>query len=175
MTQLIGRVLRQPDQKRTAFAELNESYIYCQKQSAQDIAREVKRALEEEGYEGDAASTVDMSSGQKPPPRKARIRQEYLIHYKKPFEGKIFLLRFCVKVGDTYEALDYYRHLLSKVDVTKFPYGEIDWDFSEELAKARDHFWRISLGTELQKTENAEIQTPQDDKAVKGWLISTLD
>ena len=90
MTQLIGRVLRQPYQKRTAFADLNESYIYCQKQSAQDIAREVQRALEEEGYEGDAASTVDMGSGQKPPPRKARIRGEYLIHYKKPFEGKSF-------------------------------------------------------------------------------------
>ncbi len=175
MTQLIGRVLRQPYQKRTAFPELNESYIYCQKQSAQDIAREVKRALEEEGYEGDAASTVDTSSGQRPPPRKARIRSEYLIHYKKPFAGKIFLPRFCVKVGDTYEALDYYRHLLAKVDVTKFPCRTIDWDFSADLAKAKEHFWRVSLGTDLEKADSAEVQTAQTDDAVKAWLVSTLD
>jgi type III restriction enzyme len=175
MTQLIGRVLRQPHQKKTAFVELNESYIYCQKQSAQDIAREVKRALEEEGYEGDAASTVDMSSGQKPPPRKARIRNEYLIHYKKPFAGKIFLPRFCVKVGDSYEALDYYRHLLSQVDVAKFPYGQIDWNFTNELTKAKEHFWRVSLGTDMEKADSAEVQTAQTDDAVRAWLVSTLD
>lgn len=175
MTQLIGRVLRQPYQKRTAFADLNESYIYCQKQSAQEIAREVKRALEEEGYEGDAASAVDVSSGQRPPPRRARIRSEYLIHYKKPFEGRIFLPRFSVKTGDRYEGLDYYRHLLSKVDVIRLPYREIDWDFTAELANAGDHFWRVSLGTDMEEMQTAEIQSPQDDEAVKAWLVSTLN
>ena len=55
MTQLVGRVLRQPYQEQTPFAELNESYVYCLYQKAGEIARQVKTALEKEGYEGDAA------------------------------------------------------------------------------------------------------------------------
>ena len=34
MTQLVGRVLRQPYQEQTPFPELNESYIYCLHQRA---------------------------------------------------------------------------------------------------------------------------------------------
>jgi type III restriction enzyme len=176
MTQLVGRVLRQPYQKKTPFTDLNESYIYCQKRSAQEIAREVKRALEEEGYEGAAASTVDLSSGQRPVEvQKAKIRKGFLIHYKQPFEGKIFLPRFCVKTSRTYEALDYYRHLLSEVDVTSFPYSQIDWDFTEDLTKAKDRYWRITLGTGLEELESHEIGNYQDDASVKAWIVSTLD
>src|SRR4029077_6612094 len=40
MTQLVGRVLRQPFQQRTPFRELNESYIYCLHKRAADISRE---------------------------------------------------------------------------------------------------------------------------------------
>jgi type III restriction enzyme len=46
MTQLVGRVLRQPDVTKTAFDELNESYVYCLRKKAADITKEVKRALE---------------------------------------------------------------------------------------------------------------------------------
>src|SRR5262249_9361447 len=61
MTQLVGRVLRQPYQAQTPYPELNESYVFCLRKRAADIAREVKKALEKEGYEGDAASVVDRS------------------------------------------------------------------------------------------------------------------
>jgi type III restriction enzyme len=48
MTQLVGRVLRQPHQERTTFDELNESYIFCLHKKSSEIAREVKSALENE-------------------------------------------------------------------------------------------------------------------------------
>ena len=32
MTQLVGRILRQPYQEKTPFDDLNESYVYCLKQ-----------------------------------------------------------------------------------------------------------------------------------------------
>ena len=51
MTQLVGRVLRQPYVERTPFDELNESYVFCLRRKAADISREVKKALEQEGYE----------------------------------------------------------------------------------------------------------------------------
>ncbi len=176
MTQLVGRVLRQPHQKKTAFPELNECYIYCQKQSAQEISREVKRALEEEGYEGEAASPVDMSDGRKSITKKtAAIRKEFLVHYNKPFEGKIFLPRFCVKSDDGYEALDYYRHLLKEVDVRRFPYDEIDWDFTAELGKAQEQFWRLTLGEEMTAQGAKVLETFQSDDAVKAWMVANFD
>src|SRR5207302_5941113 len=47
MTQLVGRVLRQPFQRRIPeHPELNESYVLCLKQRAGEAAKLVKKALE---------------------------------------------------------------------------------------------------------------------------------
>ena len=102
MTQLVGRVLRQPDVERTPFDELNESYVFCLRRKAADISREVKKALEQEGYEGDAASVVDRSTenGKTAQKREATIREEFRRYYRE-FEGKIYLPRFCVKHGNS--------------------------------------------------------------------------
>ncbi len=50
MTQLIGRILRQPNQQRLPdpFSDLNESYVYCLHKRAGEISREVKSALKSE-------------------------------------------------------------------------------------------------------------------------------
>ena len=65
MTQLIGRVLRQPYAERTEYPQLNESYVYCLRQRADTIAKEVKKALENEGYEDGDGSVIDQS-GERP-------------------------------------------------------------------------------------------------------------
>ena len=52
MTQLVGRVLRQPHATKTTFDELNESYVYCLKKRAQDVTREVKAGAGEGGLRG---------------------------------------------------------------------------------------------------------------------------
>src|SRR5439155_24473415 len=61
MTQLVGRVLRQPYVEKTPYDELNQSYVFCLRRKASDITREVKKALEQEGYEGDAMSVIDLT------------------------------------------------------------------------------------------------------------------
>jgi type III restriction enzyme len=102
MTQLVGRVLRQPDQSKTDFDELNESYVYCLRKKAATITKEVKKALESEGYEGDAASVVDRSGGATAPTRREAKRRPKFNEPYKPFEGKIYLPRFCVKKDQFY-------------------------------------------------------------------------
>ncbi len=70
----------------------------------------------------------------------------------RPFEGKIYLPRFCVKKGKDYEGLDYFRHLISQVDVEKFNYGELKWDLGDEMAdKAKDFKYRATLGQNLKR------------------------
>lgn len=93
MTQLVGRVLRQPDVTKTAHPGLNESYVFCLKKNAGEILKEVKKALENEGFEGDAASVLDRTGpdGGAAIRRLASIRREFRGLYRKPFEGKIYL------------------------------------------------------------------------------------
>src|SRR5262249_7938101 len=150
MTQLVGRVLRQPFTAKTPYDELNQSYVFCLRRKASDITKEVKKALEQEGYEGDAMSVVDRTEegGKAGEKIEAQMREEFRRYYKK-FDGKIYLPLFAVKTGKDYEPLDYYRHLLSQVDVRKFGYGSVDWDMTEALARVKDSFYRLSLDQEI--------------------------
>ena len=176
MTQLVGRVLRQPYVEKTPHAELNESYVFCLQRKSTDIAREVKTALEKEGYEGDAASVVDASdSGGKPEnPQVARIRKEFRALYR-PFEGKVYLPRFCVKSGNAYEALDYFWHLVSQVSTGRFDYAGIDWDLTAELAAAKDSFYRLGLNQEgLETVAERELALLEEDEQVQAWLVASL-
>ncbi|MGH8058829.1 MAG: DEAD/DEAH box helicase, partial [Candidatus Entotheonellia bacterium] len=177
MTQLVGRVLRQPDAERTSFDELNESYVFCLRRKAEDISREVKKALEQEGYEGEAASVVDCSEANGKPgeSREASIREEFLQHHRKPFEGRIYLPRFCVKRGSAYEALDYFRHLVSQVDVELFDHLAVDWDMSSALATAKDSLYRLTLEQDtLEHVEEREAAVLETDEQVKAWLVASL-
>jgi type III restriction enzyme len=176
MTQLVGRVLRQPHVERTPFDELNESYVFCLRRKAADISREVKKALEQEGYEGDAASVVDRSSedGKAVQKRVAAIREEFRRFYRE-FEGKIYLPRFCVKHGDKYEALDYFRHLLSQVDAPRFNYAGIDWNMATALKAAKDSIYRLTLEQEdLERVAERESVVLESDEQVKAWLVASL-
>ena len=178
MTQLVGRVLRQPDVTRTAFDELNESYVYCLRKRAQDITREVKAALEKEGYEGEAAAIVDRSgeSAGGPAKRKIAFRPEFLGHYRAPFEGKIYLPRFCVKNGrKEAERLDYYRHLIGRIDVGQLNYASVDWDLAADLAAAKDLFYRISLEQDaIERVREQAATCLESDEQVKAWLVANL-
>jgi type III restriction enzyme len=177
MTQLVGRVLRQPDVTKTDFDALNESYVYCLRKKAAKITREVKKALEKEGYEGDAASVVDRSGEtRKAEKRTVSIRREFRKHYRKPFEGKIYLPRFCVRNGKRVpEKLDYYRHLLNQVDINRFDFEAVDWDLSAALAAAKDTFYRITLAQEaVERVDENPAASLETDEQVRAWLASNL-
>lgn len=176
MTQLVGRVLRQPYQERTPHPELNESYIYCLHRKSWEIAKEVKKALENEGYEGDAAGmVVDASDPSDRRERQIHVRPEFLDLYTRPYEGKIYLPRFCVKEGSAYESLDYFRHLVSKVDVTKFPYQGINWSLAAEIAEAKDRYYRITLGDDgLIPQREVAVDVLETDAQVRAWIVASL-
>ena len=176
MTQLVGRVLRQPYIERTEFDELNQSFVFCLRRRASDITREVKKALEKEGYEGDAMSVVDRSgeNGRQPTKQDARMREQFRRYYKK-FDGKVYLPRFCVKDGKKFEALDYHGHLISEVDVRRFDYDSIDWDLSDALRLATDSYYRLTLDQEnLEKVEEHQSVLLETDEQVMAWLVAGL-
>lgn len=176
MTQLVGRVLRQPFARKTGTSELDESYVYCLRRRAADVMHDVKKALESEGYEGDAASVIDRSDPDGGVPRRtSKFRSPYERIYR-PFKGKVYLPRFCVKSSEGYEGLDYFRHLVSTVDVDQFDYGGIKWDLQAELAAARESFYRLTLGQDqLENVGKEEAIEPESDERTRAWLVANLD
>ncbi|MBI3945212.1 MAG: DEAD/DEAH box helicase family protein [Armatimonadetes bacterium] len=180
MTQLVGRVLRQPFVTKTPFQELNESYVYCLRQHAAEVVDDIRRALLKEGYEGDMASVVDRTGDADtgPATRVATMRFEFRRHYRKPFEGRIFLPRFCVQTDDGYEPLDYFRHLLKEVHISRFDYEKAsEWNFSPDIESAKEQFYRVHLNEEaLAPLDIRDVAIdPGDTEArVKAWLVANL-
>jgi len=180
MTQLIGRILRQPNQEKTGIQDLDECYIYCLHKRASTIAREVKQALEKEGYEGDVMGLV-REPGESPgrPEVPMRIREEFTRLYTRPFEGKIYLPHFCVKTNGSYEPLDYYRHLISQVDVAAFQYEEVSndsWHLAEAIAQAKDRYYRYTFGQDdLERFHERDPDLQETDEQVRAWLTASLD
>lgn len=175
LTQLVGRVLRQPKGVKTGVDELDESYVYCLRLGAQEIMQQVKGALEGEGYEGDAASVQDRSEGgESGGAPMARIRPRFRKLYK-PFEGKIYLPTFCVKTSGGYEGLDYFGHLVAGVDVDGFDYRSIDWDLSRERKEAVETFYRVTLGQEtVERVGRRSAGDWEPDEAARAWIVSNL-
>src|SRR3989337_1727608 len=62
ITQLVGRILRQPKARKTRVKELDESYVFCFRQKAKELLENVKRGFGEEGL-GDLAGRVSMEEG----------------------------------------------------------------------------------------------------------------
>jgi type III restriction enzyme len=177
MTQLVGRILRQPFQERAPenLNELNESYVYCLHLRAGQLTTAVKKALEEEGLEDATGLVFDATDAKATKlDRVARMRDEFASLYRKPHKGKIYLPRFCVKTSDGYESLDYFRHLLPSVDLSRLPYDKIDWPMAEAMKEAKDRFYRISLGAELMREEETEADHFEPDTPTQAWIVASL-
>jgi len=77
MTQLVGRVLRQPDTKRTGIAALDECYVYCHHVDTASVIDGIKASLEADGM-GDIAGKIQTGTGKgiPTPPRALKRRKD---------------------------------------------------------------------------------------------------
>jgi hypothetical protein len=64
--------------------------------------------------------------------------------------------------------------LVTDVDVDRFPYKKIDWPMAEELKKAKDRFYRITLGAKLIREDETEADRNEDDAATQAWIVASL-
>ena len=60
MTQLVGRILRQPYAKKTGIPELDESYVFFATGHTQEVLELVKKGFEDEGLGDVIASGIEM-------------------------------------------------------------------------------------------------------------------
>ena len=127
ITQLVGRILRQPYARKTKIQSLDECYVFCFKRRAQDLISSIRSGLQKEGL-GDIAGnivqdTVDDSK------EEVAYREQF-----KKFEGKLYLPRFVIQQPQGWRELSYEMDILSRInwglinldEIKKLPLSKVD-------------------------------------------------
>ena len=112
LTQMTGRVLRQPYAEVSKMSALNESYIYCFNQDVGEAVNKVKKGLENEGM-GDLGDFVRESGG-------GEVALLTTIKRREQFRNaRIFLPQVLHKHGRKYRPLNYESDILAALDWDK--------------------------------------------------------
>ena len=107
LTQLVGRVMRQPHARRTGQEALDQCYVYCCNTDVGVAVGQVKNGLEQEGLTGLGDMVVSDSSD----------FQRVPFQRREKFRNRdIFLPMVLHSDGADWGELDYQRHILPDVD-----------------------------------------------------------
>ena len=108
ITQLVGRVMRQPHARRIGRQALDQCYVYCCNTDVGIAVQQVKAGLEQEGLTG---LGDDVRSDQ------FLTVQPVAVLRREKFRGfDIFLPRVLHADGDGWCELDYQKHIIADVD-----------------------------------------------------------
>ena len=112
ITQLVGRVIRQPHAQLTGRESLDQCYVHCNNVEVGTVVQQVKNGLEAEGLTGLGDEVMNASGT----PEAGEVRPR-TVERRTKFQGKdIFLPLVLHKDGEDWLPLDYQRHILPHVD-----------------------------------------------------------
>lgn len=114
MTQLLGRILRQPYAKKTKTIELDESYVFCYRPRTLDLFDNIKRGFENEGL-GDIAGRVIIDKGDIGLPETNFKTVGYRERFRR-FKGKIYLPKFVIQENGSWRDINYEMDILRRID-----------------------------------------------------------
>ena len=175
LTQLVGRILRQPDGRKTGNRWLDESYVYCFQRKGVDLAKEIRNGLMNEGL-GDLKGRIIDETG--------RVDRggEMEIFPRERFKGQaehLVMPAFMIKDGREWRPVHYEPDILSRV-----PWGEVKIDSLLKLVLPDEdttgRHTRHGLGPEriLQQEEALErgerLELADDDEPDCAFAASHL-
>lgn len=140
MTQLVGRILRQPYAVKTKVDALDECYVFCHHASTREVVQGIKDSLEKDGMADLAMEIRESDSGSGNTQKKRKVAR------RKGFEDlRIFLPVVNYVDGETVRPLDYDQDVLmhiewEKIDLTKFA-GSIP----ENVSLVRSQMTRVTV------------------------------
>ena len=112
ITQLVGRVMRQPHAQLTGRESLDQCYVYCNNVEVGTVVQQVKNGLEAEGLTGLGDEVMNASGT----PEAGEVRPR-TVERRTKFQGeKIFLPLVLHKDGEDWIELDYECHILPHVN-----------------------------------------------------------
>jgi len=164
LTQMIGRVLRQPHAQLTRRAPLDECYVFTFDQDVREAVNGVRKGLEDEGM-ADLASSVKAADG---PGGAKRITRRETLQRREAFRHlpTIFLPRVLHRddgATDGFRALDYDRDILGELDWESFRFiraGSINVDAEEKLRRT---IARVNIEKKGKEDSQAVMQFSQEE------------
>ena len=109
MTQLVGRILRQPQAHRTGIAALDECYVITHHANTADVVAAIKAGLEQDGL-GDLVQDI------RPTDPSAKVGPRQIARRDRFARTDIFLPRVLRREGDQVRELDYEQDILFGID-----------------------------------------------------------
>lgn len=146
MTQMIGRVLRQPYARRAKLNSLNMCYVHCLDQDVKEVVGRIRKGLEDEGMTGVDQFIMGAQGASDSVPM-----QQVTLARRKAFKGrKILLPRVLVREGEAdARPLDYDRDILGGLDWESLSYSKAETvELAEDLS--------LSTRTVVQLVEEKE-------------------
>ncbi len=113
LTQLVGRILRQPYARKTGVKELDESYVYCFQHKGAELLEEIRKGFRGEGL-GDLVGRVaveDEATGAGEPERLCEVRENL-----RPAAGQVILPVFVMRDGAGWRKVSYEMDIASRID-----------------------------------------------------------
>ena len=164
LTQLVGRVMRQPHARRTGRERLDRCAVYCLNVDVADAVQQIRKGLEQEGLTG-LGDEVTGSGGDR--------LQLVQVRRRERFRGDdIFLPRVLHRDGAGWRGLDYHRDILPAIAWERIePPDPAD---SLPIA-ARRETANVDLGADAAVTARGASQDLPVDKSVRlSWFVRRL-
>ena len=118
LTQLVGRILRQPYARKTGVPWLDESYVFAFRRPGAELLREIRRGFGKEGL-ADLEGRLLMEA-EDAPPDAGTVTSRRQGKYENPARDLV-LPAFVVRDGDGWRLVHYEADILSRV-----PWDEVD-------------------------------------------------
>ena len=155
LTQLVGRILRQPRAKKTRVRWLDESYVFCFQRRGNDLLQEVRRGFGLEGL-GDLRGRIvpEADAPMQPSERTVHQRRKY-----RRATRDLVLPAFMIKDGNEWRLVRYEADILLRVpwdDVST--QGVLDLRLGDEVR--RDVELRAGLGALPLTVDPADATRP---------------
>ena len=113
ITQLVGRVMRQPGAQLTGRELLDQCYVYCNNAEVGTVVEQVKKGLEAEGLTGLGDEVMGGVGSQQ---QQGEMQQQTVNRRDQFQEQDIFLPVVSHKNGDDWVQLDYQSHILPHIN-----------------------------------------------------------
>ncbi len=139
MTQLVGRILRQPWALKTGVDTLDEGYVVAHHPKTRDVVSAIKDGLEKDGL-GDLVLNVSGSDG----PGNQRVQRT--LRRRPAFtQTDIYLPRVLLVNGAEIRDLDYETDILSNLDWNGFDVATLANSIPENAHAAESQVQRITI------------------------------
>lgn len=153
LTQLVGRILRQPYARKTQIQELDESYVFCFKQRGKELLENIKLGFEHEGLgdlrghvatenEGDGRANGETG-------KLFEIRDQF-----KKAASRTILPVFVVRKGRGWRPVNYEMDIAARI-----PWGEVDLKPVMQLTLSMYEEKDVEIGITLTDDMHRLIET----------------